>query len=144
MGLMLRAEHEIADSSTQVKETKYIEQPRRWTANIIFVATIHALALLSLIWHRPHYNTLIMCLILWQAAGLGIIMYVGHQATILCRCHNGVSSVMVTSLLRGQCSTPTAPLPIGNYGLSRLDSLVGLEASLTSSVRNSDNIFFLS
>lgn len=42
-----------------------------WVANMVFVALVHLVAGAAPLLCRPRAGTVVLCLVIWQAAGLG-------------------------------------------------------------------------
>lgn len=51
-----------------------IVMEKLWLPNIAFVAYVHLVGVVGMILYRPHYLTVVLCVILWLLSGFGITM----------------------------------------------------------------------
>lgn len=59
----------------EYSDEKLIEKaPQPWIVNIIFVSFVHLVALAAILFYRPHFMTLLMCVFFWQLSGFGVTM----------------------------------------------------------------------
>lgn len=94
-----------------------------WVANSIFVIYAHIIGFAAIIGYRPPIQTVILGLLIWFLAGIGIT----RRFDIYSRDHNGVSQALVTSIVRGKLMAKDNSRSSWNHELPRIDQMVGRE-----------------